>query len=205
MGAGNLASHTPSLTTPGSSIWRESCSHIPTFVKVRKEFKKLIVFEETKKWEKKEKTHSRTSYSIKIVNSRSRLPNNSLIRFGEETRHLPQNHSVWNRHCYYRSLHGVARSCWKSWFGRGFSVRLGEGGVDVTGLSPSASSRARSDLGGVAKSAWPHGAACPGNPPVGDLSFMSVPAISMPHSQERPWSCKHRARSINNGRGHFQS
>lgn len=32
-------------------------------------------------------------------------------------------------------------------------MRLGEGGVDVTGLSPSASSRARSDLGGVAKSA----------------------------------------------------
>lgn len=55
MGAGNLASHTPSLTTPGSSIWRESCSHIPTFVKVRKEFKKLIVFEETKKWGKKKK------------------------------------------------------------------------------------------------------------------------------------------------------
>lgn len=94
MGAGNLASHMPSLTTPGSSIWRESCSHIPTFVKVRKEFKKLIVFEETKKWEKKEKTHSRTSYSIKIVNSRSRLPNNSLIRFREEARHLPQNHKV---------------------------------------------------------------------------------------------------------------
>lgn len=83
----------PSLITPGSFVWHEFQSHIPIFVRIIKALKRIIIFR--KKGRDKKKQHIKTRYSVKILNSTPKSPNNLFIYLKEETSHIPQNWKVY--------------------------------------------------------------------------------------------------------------
>lgn len=71
-----------------SSIWHKFQSPLPTFVRIIKELERVIVSKGRKR------KHTRTSYITKILNSRSKFPNNLLTYIKGETGHTPQNSKV---------------------------------------------------------------------------------------------------------------